>query len=177
MSFRAAAGIGLLWLTLSSSWAIGNELESALKAMMPGHAVTEKRVALEEEQRDELRNRVRRKAYIPRAWSLFSLVADSGEVGYAGQWRTMGKHAPISLLVTCDSAFEVVRVRILQQSEKYGRGITQPSFLKPFTGKTLKDEWRIWHDFDGITGATVSSTAVLNAVHDCLQCIVLLARE
>ena len=177
MSSRWLIAIGIAWIASSSSWAAANEVESALQAMMPGHAVTERRVALEEEQRDELRKRVRRKAYVPRAWSLFSLVADSGEVSYAGHWRTMGKHAPISLLVTCDSSLEGVRVRVLQQSEKYGRGITQPSFLKPFAGKTLKDEWRIWHDFDGITGATVSSTAVLNAVHDCLQCIVLLAQE
>lgn len=169
--------LAIAWLALVAVPVGADEVVALLKATSPGLDVEFKYRALTDIQRDDLSGVLRRKAYVPRTWRLYTLSSGEDVVGFAGQWRTMGKHASIGILVVCDSDFKVTDVRILRHSEKYGHGIGQRSFQRRFIGKGLEDKWLLWTDFDGITGATVSSKAVLNGAHDCLQCIALLSQE
>ncbi|BAS29245.1 FMN-binding protein [Limnochorda pilosa] len=61
---------------------------------------------------------------------------------------------------------QVAGVAVLEHTETAGLGsrIEEPSFRDQFRGKSVVDAFQVGKDVDGITGATVSSRAVANAV-------------
>ena len=143
----------------------------ALTALFPGHTISASRKMLTAKQRTTLKERFQQAKYVPRVWSLYEISSDKGLVSYAGGWKIMGKHAPIRTLIVCDRNFSVTHAQVLHHAEIYGRAIDKRAFLDQFTGKKRGDTWRLACDVDGITGATVSSTAMLKAVRNSLWCI------
>lgn len=79
-------------------------------------------------------------------------------VGYAFLLETPGYQGNIKLLVGTDKN-EILNVVILEHTETPGLGsrITDEQFTGQFKGS---------EEFDAITGATVSSNAVINAVNE-----------
>ncbi len=99
--------------------------------------------------------------------ALFTVTANEG---YAG---------PIRLLVGVDVDGRVTGVRVVEHSETPGLGdkieSSRSDWVLQFEGSTLAspplDAWRIradGGDFDQITGATVTTRAVVGAVRDTL---------
>jgi electron transport complex protein RnfG len=94
--------------------------------------------------------------------------------------QVLGYEGTIELLIAVDPAGRVLGVKTLRQSETPGLGAGiagwPNAWLQTFHGKSLQapaDEgWALKKDlgqFDQLAGATVTSRAVLQAVHDTLR--------
>jgi len=86
---------------------------------------------------------------------------------------------PIKLLVGISVSGDITGVRVITHRETPGLGdrieASKSDWLKNFTGQTLMrpafEQWRVKRDdgnFDQVTGATVTSRAVVSAVRDAL---------
>ena len=87
---------------------------------------------------------------------------------------TPGYEGPIRLLVAIAPDGRLIGSKVLAQRETPGLGdaIARPEWLAQFGGKTLEQRWQ-WRrdggDFDQMSGATLSSRAVLLGVQQALQ--------
>lgn len=90
------------------------------------------------------------------------LLLESSTKGYAGSIR---------VLIGMNNEGRVEGVKILDQDETQGmgNGISQRWFVNQFKGKSLKDHLIVKSDIDAVSGATVSSQAVANAVRSSLK--------
>jgi Na+-translocating ferredoxin:NAD+ oxidoreductase RnfG subunit len=177
MNFKYGACI-LFVCSLLIGGAYASSANAALLEIYPGTTVTEKRVLLKAEDRIALKKVLKLHNTIPRIGSLFEVsMGEEGVIAYATEQRMMGKHAEIRILVVSDPKFGVASVRVLRHREQHGRGIEKRTFLGQFRAKKVSDKWRLGYDIDGITGATISSTAMLKGVHDGLHMITLLVKE
>jgi len=97
-------------------------------------------------------------------------------VGYAMITTGKGYGGEIKVIVGIGLDNRVVGVRVLSQSETIGVGsrITENWFLSQFNGKALEDLQlkKNGGTIDAITGATISSNAFTNAVHDGVQILI-----
>lgn len=100
------------------------------------------------------------------------LIVKSGDrtVGYAFVASGRGYGGAISILVGLQDANIIKGIRILSQSETPGLGsrITRPKFTSLFAGKNVNDIKLKTEGgaIDGITGSTISSKGVINAVRE-----------
>lgn len=94
--------------------------------------------------------------------------------------QTVGYVGTIELLIVIDARGKLLGVKTLRQSETPGLGgkiAAQPNtWLQGFFGKSRNDPadsgWALKKDqgqFDQMAGATVTSRAVINAIHDALR--------
>ncbi len=105
---------------------------------------------------------------------LYTLFADEGKtdfLGYAFLATGSGySSSGINILVGLEDAQTVKEIVILSQSETPGIGTRamEPAFLDQFIGLNINDVNFIKNggQIDGITGATISSSAIVNAVRD-----------
>lgn len=90
-----------------------------------------------------------------------------------------GYRGPIRLAVGIDAGGTVLGVGVLAQRETAGLGaqIAHSAWVDGFAGRALGDPpdagWQVeaaGGTFDGISGATVTSAAVVRAVHRALRC-------
>ena len=75
-----------------------------------------------------------------------------------------GKEGAMSVGVCFDPSGVIQKVVILTFVEDHGRKVKEESFLKQFTGKKVASHFQVGDDIDGVSGATVSSKAVSEAV-------------
>lgn len=88
-------------------------------------------------------------------------------IGYAFVGEANGYGGEVRVLVGVDEKTnEILNIKILSHTETPGLGdrIESESFRSRFTGKTVKDPIVIKQDIDNLSGATVSATAVADAV-------------
>jgi electron transport complex protein RnfG len=96
------------------------------------------------------------------------------------QSRTQGYGGPLDLLIGIDSNGRLLGVKVLQHNETPGLGarIAEPSnpLMLGFADKdrttTPDAAWALHKDlgqFDQVAGATITSRAVVNAVHEALR--------
>ncbi len=94
--------------------------------------------------------------------------------------QTIGYEGTIELLIVINADGKLLGIKTLKQSETPGLGgkiADQPNpWLQRFIGKSRVDPadsgWALKKDqgqFDQIAGATVTSRAVVNAIHDALR--------
>ncbi|MCL1873439.1 MAG: FMN-binding protein [Clostridiales bacterium] len=105
------------------------------------------------------------------------LVLAAGGV-YAFICRPEGYYAAIDLVVVIDSSSQIITgVRIVRhrESREYVRDFESGWFAEPFAGKNTANYFRLarlgatWpEEIDIITGATITSQAVLNGVNTAL---------
>ncbi len=81
----------------------------------------------------------------------------------------MGKWGPIKMGILIDAATKkILSIGYISMSEKRGAGIKQANFVKQFAGKSSADTIEIGKDVRAITGATISSKAVVIAAKRAL---------
>jgi len=103
-------------------------------------------------------------------YTLFADEARTEKIGYAFLATGTGYGGDISILVGLEDAQTVKGVIVLSHAETPGVGsrATEPAFLGQFTGIAIgdiafeKDGGLI--NSDSVTGATISSSAIINAV-------------
>lgn len=94
--------------------------------------------------------------------------------------QTLGYAGAIDLLIAVDANGRLLGVKTLKQSETPGLGARiadwPNAWLQVFSGKSRTEPgdsgWALKKDqgqFDQIAGATITSRAVINAVHDALR--------
>ncbi|MGL6247036.1 RnfABCDGE type electron transport complex subunit G [Pseudomonas sp.] len=94
--------------------------------------------------------------------------------------QTLGYEGSIELMIAIDANGKLLGVKTLKQSETPALGAKiaewPNAWLQTFTGKSRNDPgdtgWALKKDqgqFDQIAGATITSRAVISAVHDALR--------
>jgi len=99
---------------------------------------------------------------------IYTLYAEESEVGYAFLALGKGYGGDIDILVGLEDETTIKAITIISQSETPGLGsrIAESSFATEFTGVNI-DDIILKQDggqIDAITGATISSRAVIEAV-------------
>ncbi|MBD3260324.1 MAG: FMN-binding protein [Candidatus Altiarchaeales archaeon] len=91
---------------------------------------------------------------------------DHKQIGYVSRSWASGFNNKIEYVVGLDKNLEVTGVAILSHEETPGLGskITEDDFLKQFKGDSLKS-----YDVDAISGATISSSALIDSVKETLN--------
>ena len=101
---------------------------------------------------------------------IYTVYRDDATIGYAFLATGKGYGGDISILVGLQDENTVKGIKILSQSETPGLGsrITESSFTDRFAGLALSDValTRDGGRVDAITGSTVSSGAVVDAVRN-----------
>ncbi|MFC1846630.1 FMN-binding protein [Chloroflexota bacterium] len=103
-------------------------------------------------------------------YTLFADIERTQKIGYAFLATGAGYGGSISILVGLEDAQTVKGIIILSHIETPGLGsrITEPSFLNQFIGLNINNV-ALTQDggqIDGLTSATISSKAVVNAVKE-----------
>ncbi len=101
---------------------------------------------------------------------IYILKANDKTIGYAFLATGIGYKGEIKILVALENETTVKGIVVISQSETPGLGsrITLPSFLDMFAGKKIEDIKLTSEggQIDAITGSTISSRAVVEAVRN-----------
>lgn len=98
-----------------------------------------------------------------------SVVDATGGTHHATVLLEKGKHGTITFMVFVSPTLRVDQLVVLAMKEVRGRPIAESSFTRQFAGKGLADPIRVDYDIEGITGATISSTAATIATRQALM--------
>lgn len=130
-------------------------------------AVTFQRFDLTTEQRDRLTAVL---GYPPRKLSYTIYVAKTGEQidGYAIIDEEKGQHLPITFAVQFSRDGAVQRQEIMVYRERYGDEIRDPRFRQQFVGKHSRSPLREGEEVIAVSGATISSRAMVIGVRRAL---------
>ena len=103
-----------------------------------------------------------KKAYI-------ALDENEKPLGYAFKTKAQGYSSEIDTLVAVDLKDTIINVKILSQNETPGVGsrITEPQFINKFIGERLGPTLLV----HTITGATISSSALIESIEKNAQAI------
>lgn len=141
------------------------------------HGITQDMILVRQEQ--ELNRKLQ--ALIPAAERFERIEPEEGGMfylGYSGnnvagaimEGTAKGYKGDIRLLVAIDSSSKISGVEVVTHGETIGIGTRalEPGFLQQFSGRAHDEQLVAGKNVDMITGATVSSRAVLSSVGDAL---------
>ncbi|MFA5015353.1 MAG: RnfABCDGE type electron transport complex subunit G [Actinomycetota bacterium] len=101
---------------------------------------------------------------------IYIVYQDNNRIGYAFMADGSGYGGDIEILVGLDNNFGIIGISILAQTETPGLGsrITESSFTDQFKGLSVSDIALASEGgkIDAITGATISSRAVVDAIRE-----------
>ena len=100
--------------------------------------------------------------------SVFTAYDDAGEVlGYAAAAEATGYGGPVYLLVGVDVSGEIAGVQVVEQRETPGfyALLRDGDFFQNFLGHQAASQFVVGENVDGISGATLSSRAVAQAIN------------
>ena len=103
--------------------------------------------------------------------AIASLVADSAEETRTAKATKEGFESPIEVVVTVDGAGKIVAMTVGEnksfgETEGLGTRVKEEDFIKQFIGQT--GPFELGKNVDGISGATFSSKAVVEAINEAL---------
>ncbi len=107
----------------------------------------------------------------------FKALKGKDLVGYCIKVTGTGYNGYIRIIAGIDTAGVIKGVKVLEHYETPGLGARideiktgekEPHFLRQFTGKPAKEIF-VKENIDAITGATISSAAVTNAIRDTVS--------
>jgi len=169
------------WLPTLAVALLGVTLTSALHGTLAARTEAERRASEERQLLDLLPARSHDNAPLRQPMTLPGQAAPAYRATLAGRVTavlltldTQGYEGPIRLLVAIDPHGRLIGSKVLAQRETPGLGdaVARPEWLAQFAGKTLAQRWQ-WRrdggDFDQMSGATLSSRAVLLGVQQALQ--------
>lgn len=171
LSVIAMASAGILSVVYGTTSVIIEEnaaraLESSVYEVLPGAT----RVDIIRRSADELGvdDPQEMREAEARTTLIYQGINDQDQVlGYAFVGESNGYGGVIRVLVGVDEATDqILNIKVLAHTETPGLGdrIEDENFRSRFIGKTVEDPIAINQDINGLTGATVSSSAVADAV-------------
>lgn len=125
--------------------------------------VEKKEIELSPEKKKIVQKKLKRK--IKEKSFAFYIGTKNGNVEkYALVLDEVGKHFPITFIVSMDSKATVDQVSIMTYREKRGDAVKRKRFLNQFKDKGVNDPMEINTDIIHLTGATISSWSVAAGV-------------
>jgi len=87
-------------------------------------------------------------------------------IGYIGIGNANGYGGTLTVAVAVDSDGTIFAISIIEQSETYSflRRVLKSDLLASLSGKSFKEPFKSGLDLDGVTGATYTSGALIDAV-------------
>lgn len=153
------AGVVLL-AQASYAAKLQNVMDAVKDVLGTNTGLETKDVNLSQAEKDSIKEKLGKGALVFSKYKLYTLK-DKGaiEVTQPGKW------GDTKFLVGIEGkTSKVLGVVVTESSEKRGQAITAVSFLGQFVGKTLSDPIQLDKDIKGVSGATVTSKAAINAV-------------
>lgn len=168
-AFCAIAAFGLSY-TYGKTWGliekqiVENRLKAARK-VLPAVQGNEGLTELAKESVDAVRGKVE---ILDRVFT--GSDPQGNPAGYAIQLLPRGYGGPITLMVGVAPDGTVIDTAVVEHKETPGLGteIENPAWKKQFAGKSVGSALTINKDVDSISGATVSSKAMLRGVKGAL---------
>ena len=165
----ALAGVALVGLLTTAAPARAEveyySTRSVLTAFFPkSERVTYRTLVLDAATRARVSHRL---GYIPALdrYTVFVAMTQEKIDGYALIDEERGLHQPITFATKLSPQGVVERVEIMVYREARGDEVQDPRFRKQFEGRSARDEMRIAHDIDAVSGATISSASLAVGVH------------
>lgn len=113
-----------------------------------------------------------------KPYEYYPATADKKPVAYIASTAGKGYSSYIKMLVSVDRDLKVMNLKVLSHQETPGLGdqILEAPFLDQFKGKPLRQivlvKTETQENIQAISGATISSRAVTNGIHDAVQMLV-----
>ncbi len=103
------------------------------------------------------------------AIAVYQVELTNGQTETVFKMSEVGKNGPIKMLISYDTKNNLTNLQYLEQSETPGIGskITEESFVSKIIGQNAQSP-----EVDGISGATISSSAVRLAVKNSSQLMI-----
>lgn len=100
--------------------------------------------------------------------ALYVIYSSSEKIGYAAELKPMGFGGEMTVMAGVNANGEIVGVKLISHSETPGLGnrVGDAEHLSQYTGKNSKS---IQNGIDVITGSTISSNAIRDAVEKALS--------
>tara|TARA_A100001015_G_scaffold316836_1_gene432155 strand:- start:2558 stop:3085 length:528 start_codon:yes stop_codon:yes gene_type:complete len=141
--------------------------DAAIKRLYPNATVVSKDITLDHHEIATIEEWTHQ--LLPSANMVVHYITkDQTLQGYALILDQLGKHYPITFLVTITPDFMVNEVVVLIYREDYGNKVRKKRFLNQFQKKSLSDPIAVNNDITSISGATISSYAIANGVKQSL---------
>lgn len=99
---------------------------------------------------------------------LYKVSNGNHQLGYIYVDQSPSMKDVFDFIVLLDNELTIVNSKVLIYRESHGRQIGTRRWLKQFDGKQAGDRVSLNTNIDGITGATISTTSMTNAVNDVL---------
>ncbi len=109
--------------------------------------------------------------------SLFKLLDNNTLVGYAYLDKANSKSAQFDYVVFFNPELKIIYTQVLVYREDYGGEIGSHRWLKQFNGKYNGQEMEFRKDIQNISGATISSRNITQAVKKISRQIVILQQK
>ena len=108
----------------------------------------------------------------PSVWEdqyvVFTARRDNAVIGHAIIVEEVGKHRPITFVVSVGADDSVGDVAVMAYREAYGGEVQSRRFLKQYHGKRASNDLRSYGEIQNIAGATLSVDAASRAVKKAL---------
>src|SRR5690606_3948131 len=101
--------------------------------------------------------------------SFFDVFSGQKKVGYAYINQAASMKNVFDYIVMFDLNFTVKKAKVLIYREQHGAQIGTVRWLSQFEGMTLQDKPQLGTTVDGISGATISTTSMTEAVASILE--------
>lgn len=97
--------------------------------------------------------------------AVYKAFLDGVSQGYVFRVSSMGYGGPMVLLLGIDREEKLTGIQVLEHQETPGLGsnVAEDSFLSQFVGKSIRDPFEVKKDIVAVTGATISTNAVVRA--------------
>lgn len=165
---RRVTALALLALSCGAPLAVRADVYHTARELLASHFARSQHVGYERLRPDaDVRARIEaRLGYpLPRPdYVLFRATTGSRVDGYAIFDAERGQHELIDIGTFFDPRGVITRVEILAYREPYGDGVRSARFLAQLAGRDRRSRFRVDHDLDAISGATISSRSVARAV-------------
>ncbi|MEI7532063.1 MAG: FMN-binding protein [Betaproteobacteria bacterium] len=155
------AGISILGMTVSGQIVARTYVstEEVKQIIFPGELLTHYPIKISKEIAVEMKKQ-----------SSVSHALDPDKIWKTahGAWlvidEVVGKHEMIKYALGINQRGQIVGLEIMEYNESYGYEVMEKKWRGQFLNKTSKDQIKLNHDIENITGATLSSKHVTDGV-------------
>ena len=135
---------------------IRKKIDKEFETRFPGRMIEKSGIALMQEDR-----KLQEELKIDH---IFVLSESSIPVGYLVLARADSKFDEFDYSVIYNPELKIISVKILAYREDHGGEIGSKRWLRQFEGKSQSDPLELYHDIQGISGATISCESAVNGV-------------
>jgi len=142
--------------------------DQGMKDMLDGTAATPKQVTLTPEQIKAVNDIFKQTLIVAGKTPLVYTFYTTKDAGTTIIEKQMGKWGIITTMLLIGTDGKLKNLEVLSLTEKRGKPIVLRPFLSQFIGKGIDDTIEVGKTINGVTGATISSKAMVLTVKRAL---------